>query len=89
MGSQPTHRCATPRAGQREELCRILLDEFRRELAVDVDCLTEDGFDRSSGSPISTCVGSWSIPRTRASTAAGMVSTRVRHARAAPRPMPA
>ena len=33
-------------AEQREELARILLDELRRVRAIDVDCLTEDGFDR-------------------------------------------
>lgn len=31
---------------QRQELCQILLDELRRVRAVDVDCLTEEGFDR-------------------------------------------
>lgn len=31
---------------QREELGRILLDEFRRVRAVDVDILTDDGFER-------------------------------------------
>jgi len=30
----------------REELVRIVLDEFRRVLAIDVDCLTEPGFER-------------------------------------------
>jgi ATP-dependent helicase YprA (DUF1998 family) len=30
----------------RAELLRILLDELRRALAIDVDCLTEAGFDR-------------------------------------------
>ncbi len=33
-------------AEQREELARILLDEFRRVRAIDVDILSEDGFDR-------------------------------------------
>ena len=37
-------RTATP--GLREELARILLDELRRVLAIDVDCLTELGFER-------------------------------------------
>lgn len=31
---------------QREELGRILLDELRRVRAIDVDCLTEEGFER-------------------------------------------
>ncbi|HEV2362380.1 MAG TPA: DEAD/DEAH box helicase, partial [Acidimicrobiales bacterium] len=30
----------------REELARILLDELRRVLAVDIDCLTQQGFER-------------------------------------------
>ena len=33
-------------AALREELARILLDELRRVLAIDVDCLTELGFER-------------------------------------------
>ena len=33
-------------ADMREELARIVLDEFRRVLAIDVDCLTEPGFER-------------------------------------------
>ncbi len=33
-------------AQQRLELARILLDEFRRVRAIDIDILTEDGFDR-------------------------------------------
>ncbi|MGY1825970.1 DEAD/DEAH box helicase [Blastococcus sp. SYSU DS0541] len=31
---------------QREELARILLDELRRVRAIEVDCLTEEGYDR-------------------------------------------
>ncbi|MEZ5181521.1 MAG: DEAD/DEAH box helicase [Acidimicrobiales bacterium] len=30
----------------REELCRILLDEMRRVLAVQVECLTQEGFEQ-------------------------------------------
>ncbi|MEW6155388.1 MAG: DEAD/DEAH box helicase [Actinomycetota bacterium] len=33
-------------AALRQELARILLDELRRVLAIDVDCLTELGFER-------------------------------------------
>jgi len=33
-------------AAQREELARILLDELRRVRAIEVDCLTDEGFDR-------------------------------------------
>jgi len=37
---------ATAAPGLREELSRIVLDEMRRVLAVDVDCLTEQGYER-------------------------------------------
>lgn len=33
-------------AGHRGELCRIVLDEMRRALAVSVDCLESEGFER-------------------------------------------
>lgn len=46
-------------AKHREELCRILLDELRRELAVDVDCLTDDGFDRLKRQSRQHLVGQW------------------------------
>jgi hypothetical protein len=32
--------------GLREQLCRILLDEMRRVLAIDVECLSEFGFEQ-------------------------------------------
>ncbi|WP_059015767.1 DEAD/DEAH box helicase [Mycobacterium sp. M26] len=47
---------------QREELCRIVLDEFRRDLAVAVDCLTDDGFDRVKRQSDQHLEGLWSIP---------------------------
>lgn len=52
---------ATARADQREEICRIVLDECRRALAVDVDCLTEDGFDRLKRQSRQRLSGLWSI----------------------------
>ena len=42
--AHPVLREARPE--MREELARIVLDEFRRVLAIDVDCLTEAGFER-------------------------------------------
>lgn len=36
----------TAEPAHRAEFCRILLDELRRVLAIDVDCLTDDGFER-------------------------------------------
>lgn len=53
---------AGARADQREEICRIVLDECRRALAVDVDCLTEDGFDRLKRQSRQRLSGLWSIP---------------------------
>ena len=50
------------RAVQREELCRIVLDEFRRDLAVAIDCLTDDGFDRVKRQSDQHLQGLWSIP---------------------------
>ncbi|MEK4240503.1 DEAD/DEAH box helicase [Janibacter sp. FSL W8-0316] len=52
---------ATARADQREEICRIVLDECRRALAVDVDCLTEEGFDRLKRQSRQRLSGLWSI----------------------------
>lgn len=48
-------------AGHREELCRIVLDELRRALAVDVDCLTEEGFDRIRRQSRQHLVGHWRL----------------------------
>ncbi|RRQ27379.1 DEAD/DEAH box helicase [Rhodococcus sp. Eu-32] len=64
------------RAGEREELCRIVLDEFRRELAVDVDCLSEDGYDRIRRQSEQHLTGLWSISRRDAPPILGTVSTR-------------
>jgi superfamily II DNA/RNA helicase len=43
-GTHPAWQAADPKL--REELAEILLDELRRVLAIDVDCLTQDGYDR-------------------------------------------
>ncbi len=50
------------RNGHREELCRIVLDEFRKVLAVDVDCLTELGFERIKRQSSQELTGVWSVP---------------------------
>ncbi|MCV7261131.1 DEAD/DEAH box helicase [Mycobacterium shimoidei] len=63
------------RAGQREELCRIVLDEFRRDLAVDVHCLTDDGFDRIKRQSDQHLKGLWSIPPHEPRPRPGVVST--------------
>lgn len=69
----PPLRDAT--AGQREELCRIVLDEFRRELAVDIDCLTDDGFDRVKRQSDQHLTGLWSVPPREPRPRPGVVST--------------
>ena len=48
-------------AAQREELARILLDELRRVRAVDVDCLTEEGFQRLRAQSRQQLVDPWSM----------------------------
>lgn len=63
-------------SGEREELCRIVLDEFRRELAVDVDCLSEDGYDRTRRQSEQHLTGLWSISRRDAAPILATVSTR-------------
>lgn len=50
------------RPGLRKELARILLDEMRKVLAIDVECLTDLGFERiqrESGQHLS---GPWALP---------------------------
>ncbi|MGH3636726.1 MAG: helicase-related protein, partial [Mycobacterium sp.] len=63
------------RSGQREELCRIVLDEFRRDLAVDVECLTDEGFDRVKRQSDQHLTGLWSIPPHEPRPRPGVVST--------------
>ena len=61
------------RDGHREELCRIVLDEFRKVLAVDVDCLTEPGFDRIKRQSSQELTGVWAVPANEEVTAVGTV----------------
>ncbi|MCB0927820.1 MAG: DEAD/DEAH box helicase [Mycobacterium sp.] len=63
------------RTGQREELCRIVLDEFRRDLAVDIECLTDDGFDRVKRQSDQHLTGLWSIPAHEPRPRPGVVSS--------------
>jgi len=48
-------------AGLREELARILLDELRKVLAIDVDCLTQTGFERLVRESSQHLTGPWSL----------------------------
>lgn len=45
----------------RAELSRILLDELRKVLAVDVDCLTEPGFERLARESSQQLTGPWAL----------------------------
>ncbi|GAA4940207.1 hypothetical protein GCM10023238_02320 [Streptomyces heliomycini] len=60
-GDTPAHR---------EQLARDLLDELRRSLAVEVDCLTQEGFDRLGSISQAHLVSPWALsprePRVRA-----------------------
>ena len=46
---------------QREELSRILLDELRRVRAIDVDCLTEEGFQRLRAQSRQQLIDPWAM----------------------------
>ncbi|WP_342372514.1 DEAD/DEAH box helicase [Propioniciclava soli] len=61
------------RDGHREELCRIVLDEFRKVLAVDVDCLTELGFERVKRQSSQELTGVWAVPANEMVAPVGIV----------------
>ncbi len=46
---------------RREELSRILLDELRRVRAIDVDCLTEEGFERLRAQSRQQLIDPWAM----------------------------
>ncbi len=48
-------------SAQREELGRILLDELRRVRAIDVDCLTEEGFQRLRSQSRQQLIEPWAM----------------------------
>lgn len=48
-------------AGERVEWCRALLNEFRRVRAVDVECLTDTGFERLQKTSDQHLVGPWAL----------------------------
>ena len=58
--SLPALRAAHP--ALRAELAEILLDELRRVLAIDVDALTETGFERTQRASRQHLTGPWSVP---------------------------
>jgi len=55
-----THLQDTPPA-LRLELARILLDELRRVLAIDVECLTDLGFERLQRESRQNLAGAWAL----------------------------
>lgn len=63
-------------AEQRMELARILLDEFRRVRAVDVDILTEDGFDRVKKLSRTHLIEPWAMGEDDRLVDVGVVSPR-------------
>ncbi|CAN5551948.1 DEAD/DEAH box helicase [soil metagenome] len=56
----------------RIELCRILLDELRRTLAVRVDCLTREGFDRVGRLSSQRLTDPWALAETETFTEPGV-----------------
>lgn len=56
-----THLLDQVSPDQREELGQILLDELRRVRAVEVDCLTEEGFDRLKRLARAHLVDPWTL----------------------------
>jgi ATP-dependent helicase YprA (DUF1998 family) len=69
-------RLARISAQQREELARILLDELRRVRAVEVDCLTEEGFDRLKRLARSHLIEPWTMSEDEKMVEAGVAIPR-------------
>jgi superfamily II DNA/RNA helicase len=57
---------------QRKEIAAALLDELRRNLAIDVDCLTEDGFDQVARLSRQHLREPWSLPERERPPIAGV-----------------
>ncbi|GAA4080714.1 DEAD/DEAH box helicase [Nonomuraea soli] len=68
-GAHPALRSDT--AEHRERVCRILLDEIRRALALDVEVLTKEGFERLQHDSDQLLSGPWSLPRNSQEPAVG------------------
>ncbi|MET7297659.1 DEAD/DEAH box helicase [Embleya sp. NPDC005575] len=62
--------------GLREELGRIVLDEMRRGLAIDVEQLTVEGFERLKNRSDQALAGTWSIAPNQLPPATGTVYAR-------------
>ncbi|RSM93740.1 DEAD/DEAH box helicase [Nonomuraea sp. WAC 01424] len=55
----------------REKVCRVLLDEIRRALAIDVEILTKEGFERLQHDSDQLLTGPWSLPKNSADPEVG------------------
>ncbi|GLY85969.1 DEAD/DEAH box helicase [Actinoallomurus iriomotensis] len=56
------HALCDDEPGHRADIARILLDEMRRGLAVDVDVLTQEGFERIQQLSDQLLTGGWALP---------------------------
>ncbi|MCC3295887.1 DEAD/DEAH box helicase [Arthrobacter sp. zg-Y411] len=61
--------------GKREEIIRVLLDEFRRVLAIDAEELTADWLDRVKNRSREFLTGIWALPEQESSASVGLVTT--------------
>ncbi|MEP7161075.1 MAG: DEAD/DEAH box helicase [Dermatophilaceae bacterium] len=68
-----SHELCDANPGVRKDLCQILLDEMRRVLAIDVDCLTETGFERLERESRQHLTGPWAIADSENVATAGTV----------------
>ncbi|GII79225.1 RNA helicase [Sphaerisporangium rufum] len=59
--AHPALKHDTP--AHREWVCRVLLDEIRRALAIDVEVLTKEGFERLQHDSDQLLAGPWSLPK--------------------------
>ncbi|MGQ0464797.1 MAG: DEAD/DEAH box helicase [Sporichthyaceae bacterium] len=73
-GTHPAWQQADPKL--REELAEILLDEMRRVLAVDVDCLTENGYDQLWRESRQHLITPWNLGENETRTREGTVFPR-------------
>lgn len=60
----------------RAELCRITLDEFRRVLAIDVESLTDNGYEAIQKQSRQELAGLWSLPDSEPKVATGVAYAR-------------
>lgn len=64
--------------GQREEIVRVLLDEFRRHLAIAADALSAESFDRLRRLSRDHLTGLWALPADELDPEPGLIVLRPR-----------